>query len=165
MSNKEEAKKAALAYSKILRHIGEQLEAVNADSLSDENRDTMPYTILELADAFAEKAGFMFSKEQALPLAYTFELINQACQNMARMAKKFDQTETVTTFNWAAAQSLSMVHELEQRHKDNEGGVIGFDADMKTKLTQAIGGTAEWERQDYDPEEKMNNQKGDKPHA
>lgn len=69
MSNKEEAKKAAIAYSKILRHIGEQLETVNAESLSDESRDTMPYTILELADAFAEKAGFMFSKRASLTLS------------------------------------------------------------------------------------------------
>ncbi|MFV0431501.1 MAG: hypothetical protein ACK5MJ_04900 [Alphaproteobacteria bacterium] len=159
--SKEEAKKAAMAYSKILRHIGSQLEDVNKDVMEDENRDNMPYTILELADAFSQKGGFMFSKEQALPLAYTFEIVHQACQNMAVMAKKLEQTETVTTFNWAATQSLSMVHELEQRHKAHEGGVIGFDADMQTKLTQSIGGTAEWERQDFDPEKEINKKEGD----
>ncbi len=156
MEDKQEAKKAAIAYAKILRHIGEQLENVNQEVSDDTERDNMPYTILELADAFGEKGGFMFSKEQTLPLAYTFEIINQACQNMARMAKKLGQSETVTTFNWAASQSLSMVQELEQRHKAGEGGVIGFDADFNTKLTQAIGGTAEWERQDFDPEDKIN---------
>ncbi len=152
----DNSKKAAIAFGKILRHIGERLEAVNKDIRDESERDEMPYTILELADAFMQEGGFKFAKEQALSLAYTFEIVHQACQNLTHMAQKQGHKETSLTFNWASLQAASMVSELEDRHKKKEGGVIGFDKDMKTKLAQSIGGTAEWERQDFDPEAKIN---------
>ncbi len=155
-NKQDNAKHAAIAFSKILRHIGERLEAVNENISDETERDEMPYTILELADAFLQEGGFKFSKEQALSLAYTFELVNQGCQNLVQMAHKAGHKETALTFNWAAMQAADMVKELEERHKNKQGGVIGFDSQMKTKLTQSIGGTAEWERQDFDPEEKIN---------
>ncbi len=152
----DNAKHAAIAFSKILRHIGERLEAVNENITDELERDEMPYTILELAEAFAQEGGFKFSKEQSLSLAYVFELVHQGCQNLTQMAQNSGHKETALTFNWAATQAADMVKELEERHKNKQGGVIGFDSEMKTKLTQSIGGTAEWERQDFDPELKVN---------
>ncbi len=155
-SKSDNAKQAAIAFSKILRHIGERLETVNENITNELDRDEMPYTILELSDAFLRESGFKFAKEQALSLAYTFEIVNQACQNLTHMAQKSGHKDTALTFNWASIQAVDMVKELEERHKNGQGGVIGFDSEMKTKLTQSIGGTAEWERQDFDPEEKIN---------
>ncbi len=152
----DNAKHAALAFSKILRHIGERLESVN-ENITDENeRDEMPYTLLELSEAFLREGGFKFAKEQALSLAYTFEIVHQACQNLTHMAQKSGHEDTSLTFHWASMQAADMVKELEERHKNKQGGVIGFDSEMKTKLTQSIGGPAEWERQDFDPELKIN---------
>ncbi len=156
----DNAKQAAIAFSKILRHIGEKLEAVNENITDEAERDEMPYTILELSDAFLREGGFKFSKEQALSLAYTFEIVNQGCQNLTHMAQKAGHKDTALTFNWASMQAADMTMELEERHKNKQGGVIGFDSEMKTKLTQSIGGTAEWERQDFDPEEEINKKEG-----
>lgn len=149
MDIQSESQKAAQAFGRILEHIAQQLEAVNHHMTDEEDKDMLPHTLQELSQAFMEKSGFMFSKEQALSLSYAFEIISQSCYNLASMAKKNQSSEQTTNiFSWAADQAKSMGLALAEKHKAKEGGVISFDDQMQTKLTQAIGGTAEWENQD-----------------
>lgn len=146
-----QAQKAALAFSRILAHISARLDVVNQDMVDLQQRDMMPQTLMELSLAFEQKGGFMFSKEQSLPLAYAFELIHQACNNLSKQAQKVAGThdnQASQTFTWAAREAASIRDVLEQKHKQDEGGIISFDADMQTKLIQSLGGTPSLENAD-----------------
>ncbi len=150
-SNNIQAKKAALAFSRILAHISARLDVLNQDASLQQERDMMPQTLMELSLAFEQKGGFMFSKEQSLPLAYALELVHQACNNLAKQAKDVTNShdnQASQTFIWAAAQAALMRDVLEQKHKQDEGGIISFDADMQTKLIQSLGGTPSLENSD-----------------
>ncbi len=146
-----QAQKAALAFSRILAHISARLDVVNQDMIDLQERDMMPQTLMELSLAFEQKGGFMFSKEQSLPLAYAFELVNQACNNLSKQAQKVagaSDNQASQTFTWAAKQAELIRDVLEKKHKEDEGGIISFDSDMQTKLIQSLGGTVGLENAD-----------------
>lgn len=147
-NTQQQSQKAALAFSRILAHIAAYVDQVNQDVDNPEERDTMPNTLAELSLAFEQKGGFRFAKEQALPLAYVFELVHQACNNLAKQAQNVAgqaENQASHTFLWAAKQAAAMRDVLEQKHKEAEGGLIGFDGEMQTKLIQSLGGTGRLE--------------------
>ncbi|MBT3766430.1 MAG: hypothetical protein HN578_15090 [Rhodospirillales bacterium] len=115
-----------LIFSKIIRHITEQLSDLNEDQPPEEV-EQIKSLFIELADSFEHSSGFEYVAEQALPLSQAFAMLAAAMQALSNQASTLGHSDAAAKMQWAAATSKNITARLEENHLSGAGGIIALD--------------------------------------
>ena len=117
-----------LVFSKIVRHIADQLMATQiSEQVTEDDLQRTSGLFHEIADAFEQSGGFEFSAEQALPLSHAFVMIEQGMRALSAQATEAGHGNAGAKMEWAAGRAHLMTAKLEERHLAGAGGIISFD--------------------------------------
>jgi hypothetical protein len=117
-----------LIFSKIIRHIAEQLSDLNEDQPPEEV-EQIKALFSELADSFEHSSGFEYMAEQALPLSQAFAMLSAGMQALSNQASTLGHSDAAAKMQWAAATSKNITAQLEENHLNSAGGIIALDND------------------------------------
>jgi hypothetical protein len=117
-----------LIFSKIIRHITEQLSDLNEDQPPEEV-EQIKSLFTEFADSFEHSSGFEYVAEQALPLSQAFAMLTAGMQALSNQASTLGHSDAAAKMQWAAATSKNITAQLEENHLNGAGGIIALDDD------------------------------------
>ena len=115
-----------LIFSKIIRHITEQLSDLNEDQPPEEV-EQIKSLFTEFADSFEHSSGFEYVAEQALPLSQAFAMLTAGMQALSNQASTLGHSDAAAKMQWAAATSKNITTQLEENHLNGAGGIIALD--------------------------------------
>lgn len=115
-----------LIFSKIIRHITEQLADLNEEQ-APEDVEQIKTLFSELADSFAHSSGFEYVAEQALPLSQAFAMLAAGMQALSNQASTLGHSDAAAKMQWAAATAKNVTAQLEENHLNGAGGIIALD--------------------------------------
>ena len=115
-----------MIFSKIIRHITEQLSDLNGDQPPEEV-EQIKSLFMELADSFEHNSGFEYMAEQALSLSQAFAMLSAAMLVLSNQASTLGHSDAAAKMQWAAATSKNITAQLEENHLNGAGGVIALD--------------------------------------
>lgn len=121
-----------MIFSKIIRHITEQLSDLNGDQPPEEV-EQIKSLFTELADSFEHNSGFEYMAEQALSLSQAFAMLSAAMLVLSNQASTLGHSDAAAKMQWAAATSKNITAQLEENHLNGAGGVIALD-DLEEEL-------------------------------
>ncbi len=129
---------ASKTFAKLFYYAYNLTNTVNENIDKDSQEyDTLPDLFLELSEAFTKTGGFMYTKEQALSLAYALTIFSNILDKLAVQSLQNDETKaSLNIFHWAKEETEKIVKELEENHKNNKGGIISFDSDIGQKVEE-----------------------------
>ncbi|MGY9003239.1 MAG: hypothetical protein ACKVIF_08645, partial [Rhodospirillales bacterium] len=114
-----------LIFSKIIRHITEQLSDLNEDQPPEEV-EQIKSLFTEFADSFEHSSGFEYVAEQALPLSQAFAMLTAGMQALSNQASTLGHSDAAAKMQWAAATSKNITAQLEENHLNSAGGIIAL---------------------------------------
>jgi hypothetical protein len=115
-----------LIFSKIIRHITEQLSDLNEDQPPEEV-EQIKSLFTEFADSFEHSSGFEYVAEQALPLSQAFAMLTAGMQALSNQASTLGHSDAAAKMQWASATSKNITAQLEENHLNGAGGIIALD--------------------------------------
>jgi hypothetical protein len=115
-----------LIFSKIIRHIAQQLSDLNEDRPQEEVEE-IKSLFTEFADSFEHSSGFEYLAEQALPLSQAFAMLSAGMQVLSNQALTLGHSDAAAKMQWAAATSKNITAQLEENHLNGAGGIIALD--------------------------------------
>jgi len=118
-----------LIYSKIIRHIAEQLAETELAAGAEDLTQTVEL-FQEISEAFENAGGFEHQPEQALPLSHAFAMLSASMQALSQQAADLGHDNAAAKMQWASQQAKTMTATLEERHLNNAGGVVALDLDL-----------------------------------
>jgi len=115
-----------LIFSKIIRHITEQLSDLNEEQPPEEV-EQIRSLFTEFADSFEHSIGFEYVAEQALPLSQAFAMLTAGMQALSNQASTLGHSDAAAKMQWASATSKNITAQLEENHLNGAGGIIALD--------------------------------------